>query len=74
MIDIVRSVGWNIFRTFGWRRWFLADRARGGCVAGIFRLQTLLERLISSCSLGGRRAGWQERKAEQTEGDFDFHG
>ena len=74
MIDIVRSISRNIFWTF--RRWsrFLADHARGGRIAGIFRLQTLLERLISSCSLRSRRASWQEREAEQTEGDFDFHG
>ena len=74
MIDIVRSIGRNIFRTFGWRCWLFTNRTRGGRFAGIFRHQALFERLISSCSLRSSRARWQERKGEQTEGDFDFHG
>jgi hypothetical protein len=30
--------------------------------------------LISSCSPRSSRASRQKREAEQTEGDFDFHG
>ena len=74
VIDSIRSIRRNIFRTFCWRsRLFTGDAGRG-CIAGVLGLQTLLESLISSGGLGRSCASRQERETEQTESNFNFHG
>jgi hypothetical protein len=57
----------------GRRRRLFTDCARLGRIAGVLGHQALLERLVGSRRLRSGRTSWEEREAEQAEGDFDFH-